>query len=157
MALNFFWGSASPCTTPTEDNTHSVEKLNVICPSSVSFMGRLTTCPTYYGKERAGHSLCGFFLLTNSARLNLPGNNVPFGIALKVTEPHHCVKVKRGTSMSSALDPWFCGVGSSPPVAILLCLWSIHFTLKSSLTIMVDEWVPKWCGDTLQWTSQPVA
>ena len=43
-----------------------------------------------------GYSLSGLYLLTNPARLNLPGTKVPAGIALKVTEPHklhHRVKV----------------------------------------------------------------
>ena len=43
-----------------------------------------------------GYSLSGLYLLTNPARLNLPGTKVPAGIALKVTEPHklhHHVKV----------------------------------------------------------------
>ena len=33
-----------------------------------------------------GYSLSGLYLLTNPARLNLPGTKVPAGIALKVTE-----------------------------------------------------------------------
>ena len=40
--------------------------------------------------------MSGLYLLTNPARLNLPGTKVPAGIALKVTEPrklHHHVKV----------------------------------------------------------------
>jgi len=45
---------------------------------------------------RGGYSVSGLYLLTNPARLNLPGTKVPAGIALKVTEPqklHHHVKV----------------------------------------------------------------
>ena len=43
-----------------------------------------------------GYSLSGLYVLTNPARLNLPGTKVPAGIALNVTEPHklhHHVKV----------------------------------------------------------------
>ena len=38
--------------------------------------------------RNGGYSLSGLYLLTNPARLNLPGTKVPAGIALKVTEPH---------------------------------------------------------------------
>ena len=52
-----------------------------------------------------GYSLSGLYLLTNPARLNLPGTKVPAGIALKVTEPHklhHHVKViTHGEGLSS--------------------------------------------------------
>ena len=43
-----------------------------------------------------GHSSSGLYLLTNAARLNLPGTEVTAGIALKVTGPrklHHRDKV----------------------------------------------------------------
>ena len=55
---------------------------------------KLNLLPT--GTGGGGYSLSGLYLLTNPARLNLPGTKVPAGIALKVTEPlklHHHVKV----------------------------------------------------------------
>ena len=67
-------------------------------PKSVLFYekGGLAPSSTCYRQERGGYSLSGLYLLTNPARLNLPGTKVPAGIALKVTESrklHHHVKV----------------------------------------------------------------
>ena len=64
---------------------HRVRREGVIAPE-------LNLLPV----ETVGYSLSGFYLLTNPARLNLPGTKVPAGIALKVTESHklhHHVKV----------------------------------------------------------------
>ena len=55
---------------------------------------KLNLLPTGTGGGGGGYSLSGLYLLTNPARLNLPGTKVPAGIALKVTEPlklHHHV------------------------------------------------------------------
>ena len=55
-----------------------------------------------------GYSLSGLYLLTNPARLNLPGTKVPAGIVLKVTEPqklHHRVKViTRGSGYAGVIQ-----------------------------------------------------
>ena len=67
-------------------------------PKSVLFYekGGLAPSSACYRQERGGYSLSGLYLMTNPARLILPGTKVPAGIALKVTEPrklHHHVKV----------------------------------------------------------------